>query len=165
MLCFQHMKPPRREIERKFLVLKDKLPKRLPKPKRIIQGYLLTMPVQVRLRMNDGRSELQIKGPGDFESTELPIPEAEASYLLKTHLEKGTGPIVKDRHVLPSAWKGLKWELDVFRARHRGLLLAEIEIPSKSFRLDPKKFPAWIGREVTGVDRYKNKDLARLRKG
>jgi CYTH domain-containing protein len=49
------------------------------------------------------------------------------------------------------------FEVDVFEARHQGLVIAEIELK------DPKdniQLPVWIGKEVTGDNRYYNSYLA-----
>jgi len=155
--------PPRQEFERKFLVLKRFLPKRMPKATRIEQGYLRTSPIQERVRIFNGtRAVFEIKGPRNFESDALPLPVAQARYLLDQYREEGTGLILKDRHELASAWRDLVWEVDFFRGRHRGLVIAEIEIPRLGMRLDRKKFPLWIGEEVTDNPHYKNKNLAKL---
>lgn len=152
---------PGKEYERKFLVLIDKLPKRLPKPQRIVQGYLSLTPLQRRVRTINGRTAvLEVKGPNDREDEPIPLTMAEARKLLRHHTVKKASHIKKRRHVLRSAWKGLKWEIDVFDGANRGLVVAEIETPTKRYRLDPKKFPKWVGPEVTDDPSFKNRILA-----
>jgi len=152
---------PGKEYERKFLVLSGKLPKRLPKPKSIVQGYLSLAPLQRRVRIVDGRKAiLEIKGPNDREDDPVPLSLSEARELLRRHAVRNASLIRKRRYVLPSAWKGLKWEVDVFGGANQGLIMAEIETPTKRYRLDPKKFPKWLGPEVTEVASFKNRVLA-----
>lgn len=52
-----------------------------------------------------------------------------------------------------------KIELNVFRGNLEGLVLAEVEFPSreKSEEFEP---PDWFGEEVTEDIRYKNQNLA-----
>jgi CYTH domain-containing protein len=63
----------------------------------------------------------------------------------------------KLRHEIP--WKNLIIEIDTYRGRHAGLVVAEVEFPT---RTACRKFvpPAWFGREVTGEKRYSNIRLA-----
>ena len=63
--------------------------------------------------------------------------------------------IQKTRHCVE--FSGHLFEVDVFEARHQGLVIAEIELK------DPKdniQLPVWIGKEVTGDNRYYNSYLA-----
>lgn len=142
------------EIEHKFLVIREKLPDRLPAGKAITQGFLSVKPVvRVRIIKEKGRSSafLTIKGKGlrvraEFE---YPIPVRDAQQLLKL-CEKRT--VTKIRRVIGPV------ELDEFVGRHRGLWLAEIELKSRSARLP--KLPPWIGKDVTNDSRYANVNLA-----
>jgi adenylate cyclase len=54
---------------------------------------------------------------------------------------------------------GQKIELNVFQGNLEGLVLAEIEFPSreKGKEFEP---PNWLGEEVTEDSRYKNQNLA-----
>jgi CYTH domain-containing protein len=63
----------------------------------------------------------------------------------------------KLRHEIP--WKNLVIEIDIYRGRHSGLVVAEVEFPD---RATCRKFepPSWFGREVTGEKRYSNVRLA-----
>ena len=64
----------------------------------------------------------------------------------------------KLRHEVP--WKDLIIEIDTYRGRNAGLVVAEVEFPSQAAA---RKFqpPSWFGREVTGGKRYSNVKLAR----
>jgi CYTH domain-containing protein len=144
--------PP--EIEHKFLVRRDKLPRPLPPGKSIEQGFLCVEPV-VRIRITKEKKKqsafLTIKGKGlrVRDEFEYPIPVRDAKQLLKLC---GARTISKIRRVIGPI------ELDEFLGRHRGLWLAEIELRSRSAKLP--KLPAWIGKEVTGDPRYTNARLA-----
>jgi CYTH domain-containing protein len=63
----------------------------------------------------------------------------------------------KVRYEIP--WDSVMIEIDVYRGRHAGLVVAEVEFPNivscRRF-----KAPWWFGREVTGEKRYSNVRLA-----
>ena len=142
------------EIEHKFLVHRQRLPKRLPKGKEIHQGFLCSEPVvRVRLVTENGRRSgfLTIKGKGlrvraEFE---YPIPAQHAAALLKLC---GTRTIRKVRRVIGPI------ELDEFKGRHAGLWLAEIELKGRTAKLPD--LPDWIGADVTSDKQYANVNLA-----
>ena len=142
------------EIEHKFLVHRERLPRRLPRGKEIHQGFLSSMPVvRVRLVTAGGKRSgfLTIKGKGlrvraEFE---YPIPAADAAALLKLC---GTRTIRKIRRVIGPI------ELDEFKGRHAGLWLAEIELRGRTAKLPP--LPEWIGKDVTSDKQYANVNLA-----
>lgn len=52
---------------------------------------------------------------------------------------------------------GLFWEIDEFEGRHKGLTVAEIELPSPE---TPFEKPDFIGEEVTGNPAYYNSSLS-----
>ena len=139
------------EIERKFLVRKDLLPKELPPGDELEQGYLSTDPtVRVRLVATpDGtrHAELTIKGKGMLSRAEFnyPIPPADAEALLR----------LCGRSLRKVRRKLGRWDLDHFRARD--LWLAEIELTSEDERFDR---PPWLGNEVTEDPAYSNTRLA-----
>lgn len=142
-----------KEIEHKFLVQRDLLPK-LPRAHRLIQGYLCIRPtVRVRLAMRGKSSKawLTIKGPGLLarEEFEYAIPPADAKKLLKLC---GSAVLEKNRYEL----KG--WEIDEFLGRHTGLWMAEYEL--KAGRKKLPKLPEWIGTEVSSDNQYTNASLA-----
>ena len=139
------------EIERKFLIHKEKLPPELPEGDEIEQGYLSVEPaVRVRLVARpDGtrHAELTIKGKGFLTRAEFnyPIPAADAEALLRMC----TRSLRKLRRKLG------RWELDHFRGRD--LWLAEIELASEDERFDR---PPWLADEVTEDPAYANSRLA-----
>ncbi|HYF51283.1 MAG TPA: CYTH domain-containing protein [Planctomycetota bacterium] len=142
------------EIEHKFLVRRERLPRRLPAGERMIQGYLSLDPaVRVRLITKNRRQRafLTIKGKGlrvraEFE---YPLPVADAKKLLKLC---GNRLIEKTRRRFGPV------ELDEFHGKLAGLWIAEIELPSAQAKLPA--LPDWIGHEVTDDPRYTNVKLA-----
>jgi adenylate cyclase len=143
-----------KEIEHKFLVQTSKLPKSLPRGKRLEQGYLCAKPaVRVRtiIKGRRKRAYLTIKGKGKRVRAEFEyeIPFRDAQKLLQLC---GDLVLSKIRYDIG------RWELDEFRGRHKGLWLAEIELKSEREKLP--RLPAWVGREVTDDPRYFNVALA-----
>ena len=147
-----------REIERKFLLkgLPDKL-----KGSRcyiIDQGYLASESAgrQVRIRKKGKAATLTFKvGRGAHrEEREIRLGPKQFAALWP-----GTAGrrLRKVRYDIP--WKNLLIEIDVYRGRHAGLVVAEVEFPD---RVTCRKFkpPSWFGREVTGEKRYSNVRLA-----
>ena len=145
------------EIERKFLP--TRVPDDLPEGQRIEQGYLAVAAdgVEVRVRRRAGAPTLTVKsGPAHVRvEEELAIDDRRFEALWR--LTEGRR-IDKVRHVVPLGG-GLAAELDVYEGAHAGLLVAEVEFPSReaSTRFAP---PAWLGPEVTGDARYANQSLA-----
>ena len=50
----------------------------------------------------------------------------------------------------------LTWEIDVFEGKLKGLIIAEIEIPTEDFLFE---VPTWIGEEVTHNSEFLNAEL------
>jgi adenylate cyclase len=146
------------EIERVFKV--SQLPENLEQypSEKIVQGYLSidANGAEVRLRRIGERYFETYKGSGRLQRTEL---EIELSYDQFSTLWPGTENrrLEKIRYQIRQAEQ--KIELNVFRGNLEGLVLAEIEFPSreKSGRFEP---PDWLGEEVTQDRRYKNQNLA-----
>lgn len=149
-----------KEIERKFLVDKVKLPE-FPQGSKMVQGYLSFKPT-VRVRTEEGpedqrKAYITIKGEGlvGRDEFEYDIPFEEAQQLLKL---AQASLVRKTRYRLPlKEYPGLKWELDIFEGDNAGLTVAELEIPDEYFKY-PR--PEWLGREVTEDPAYKNAALA-----
>jgi adenylate cyclase len=144
------------EIERKFLIHKDRLPA-LPIGKRLKQGYIESAPGKVvRIRTSDDDAFLTLKGKTEGFSRleyEYSIPYTDAVEILDKLCSK---PIIsKTRYEIMH--EGKKWELDVFELENRGLIVAEIELSSEteSFAL-----PSWVGKEVSDLKQYRNNYLA-----
>ena len=146
------------EIERKFLVNANDFKNLATSSVCIKQAYLSKDPHRiVRIRIKDQQAFLTIKGISStsgmsrFEwEKELPLEEGEM--LFKLALPK---IIIKTRYIVPQG--ALSFEVDVFEGDHKGLVLAEIELPSEKTSID---LPPWIGKEVTGNKRYYNSYLS-----
>lgn len=146
------------EIERKFLVRKDKDFKSLAfSSSRIKQGYIAAKGATVRVRVRDDKGYLTIKEPSrdgglkryEFEK-EITLEEAEHLFQLCE-----PGIIDKTRYLVPAGAHTI--EVDVFHGDNDGLVLAEVELPDES---SPIERPRWLGEEVTGDKRYYNNELA-----
>jgi CYTH domain-containing protein len=147
------------EIERKFLIDRNKLPE-LPQPYHLTQGYLSFSPT-VRVRLEEGPQErkgyLTIKGSGlvGRDEFEYEIPADEVQQLLK--LAKAS-LVSKRRYHLPVPdAPDLKWEVDIFEGDNEGLNVAELEMPTHDYKF---QHPEWLGKDVTEDPRYKNAALA-----
>jgi CYTH domain-containing protein len=147
-----------REIERKFLV--KQLPEKLKRSRRclIAQGYLAAEAGgrHVRLRKRGKTSSLTFKvGRGAHrEEREIKLSAKQFATLWPA---TGGRRLRKLRYEIP--WRNLLIEIDIYRGRHSGLVVAEVEFPD---RATCRKFkpPSWFGREVTGEKRYSNVRLA-----
>jgi adenylate cyclase len=150
--------PSNREIERKFLL--KQLPERLKQARRcvIAQGYLAAEPGgrHVRLRKKGKTASLTFKvgRSAHREEREIKLSAKQFSALWPATVGRR---LRKLRYEVP--WKSLLIEVDVYRGKHSGLLVAEVEFPD---RATCRKFnpPSWFGREVTGEKRYSNVRLA-----
>ena len=143
------------EIERKFLVRKELLPRDLPEGDELEQGYLCVDPV-VRVRLVTGQdgtrhAELTIKGKGLLSRAEFnyPIPDEDAESLLA----------MCERSLRKVRRKLGRFDLDHFRDRE--LWLAEIELRDEREGFER---PAWLGDEVTTDPAYSNSRLATPRR-
>ena len=147
------------EIERKFLV--DDITNCLRVATAsfsIIQGYLSNDPARtVRLRSCNKQAFLTVKGASSADGTtrvewetEISIKDAEA--LLPLCLP---GSIQKTRYLVP--YKQHLFEVDVFEKDLEGLVIAEIELKNANQEIE---IPDWLGKEVTGDNRYYNSYLA-----
>jgi len=146
------------EIERKFLVNSNDFKSLASSKVFIQQGYLSKDPHRtVRIRIRDKQAFLTIKGISNasgmsrFEwEKEIPLNEGKAlmALCLPTIIEK-------TRYLVSQG--ELYFEVDVFEGDHKGLVLAEIELPSETAKV---KLPSWIGKEVTGQKAYYNSYLS-----
>jgi adenylate cyclase len=144
------------ETERKFLV--DEL-KWNPAESgtKIIQGYLSEDPERtVRVRIYGERAFLAIKGiTTGFtrDEFEYQIPLVDAEQLMKLAIYE---PVEKIRYKQKE--NGFIWEIDVFRGKNNGLILAEIELENELVEIE---IPHWIKKEVTGEKQFYNLMLAK----
>jgi adenylate cyclase len=147
-----------REIERKFLV--KCLPDDLKQSRSFVieQGYLATESAgrQVRLRKTGSTTSLTFKvGRGSHrEEREIKLSPKQFAALWP-----GTAGrrLRKVRYEIP--WDNVMIEIDIYRGRHAGLVVAEVEFPNTA-SCRRFKAPSWFGREVTGEKRYSNVRLA-----
>lgn len=146
------------EIERKFLVVSDVWRGATAHSTTIRQAYLARSDATtVRVRIVDEREAfITVKGPptGPIRAEyEYAIPVEDARELMNLR----TGSIIeKRRHLIRH--HDADWEVDVFEGAHKGLVVAEVELPGADARFER---PAWLGTEVTDNPHYSNVHLAR----
>lgn len=146
------------EIEKKFLVTGD-FRNETFLTFHIVQGYLSRNPERVvRIRIKDDKGYITIKGNNNESGAtrfewEKEIPVEEARQLLKL-CEPGI--IDKTRHLIKNTDGKHIWEVDVFNGNNEGLVIAEIELDDENDAFDR---PSWLGKEVTGDQRYYNSNL------
>lgn len=145
------------EIERKFLVADDSWKGAVHKSLVCKQGYLVSNSEKsVRIRVIGTKAFLTIKGAtqglsrSEYEY-EIPVIDAEGMLQLCS-----APPVEKTRHYIMHG--GMTWELDVFEAANAGLVMAEIELTSEE---QPFDLPPWVGKEVSGDERYYNGYLSK----
>ena len=148
-----------KEIERKFLVKSD-FKEFATSKLNIVQAYLSNDPKRiVRIRKVNEKAFLTIKGKSsesgmaryEFEK-EILLKEADDLIKLKV------GELIeKTRYIIPTT-NGLFFEVDEFHGNNKGLCLAEIELPEEDTEF---KIPNWLGKEVTGNEKYYNSFLAK----
>jgi adenylate cyclase len=144
------------EIERKFLVSNDAWKISVSRKIRMRQGYLSEgYDRSVRVRIENESAHINIKSSRDgihrleYEYT---IPVSDAEEILDRVALK---PLVeKTRHIVHH--KGLEWEIDVFEGDNKGLIVAEVELPSADTHIP---MPEWVGMEVSDDMRYYNVSL------
>jgi CYTH domain-containing protein len=145
------------EIERKFVI--ETLPEGLPlgAGMTVRQGYaVVAEAAELRLRVKGGRHLLTVKkGSGlareEYE-IELSAEQFDAMWPATAgrRLEKTRLLLELGRHTA---------EIDVYEGALAGLITAEVEFESteEAAAFEP---PGWFGREVTGDDRWANRNLA-----
>jgi len=147
------------EIERKFLVSGD-FSNDVVEEIDIIQAYLLKDPKKtIRIRQYGNKAFITIKGIGNKSGLsrleiekEISLEEAELLFPL---CEKGQ--IEKTRNIVH--YKGKTFEVDVFKGKLEGLIIAEIELESEDETFTK---PQWLGKEVTGNKKYYNSYLSTI---
>ena len=144
------------EIERKFLVAKDRLGP-LRDGEEISQGFIATVDVSaVRIRVAGERAWLTIKGEnvGARRSEfEYAIPMEDARQILDEFCD---GSVIRKTRYRRQ-YQGHEWEIDVFHGDNSGLVIAEVELRSET---ESPAIPDWVIAEVTGEPRYYNVNLA-----
>jgi len=148
------------EIERRFLLANDSWRAMVLHSAPLKDGILaLDNRRKVRVRIQDEQATLTIKGPrigivrDEFEY-EIPLSDARA--LLARHC---SGRIIeKTRHYI--FYGEHEWHIDEFRGLLDGISLAEVELQTESTPLD---VPTWIGREITGIAKYRQSTMIKAR--
>lgn len=146
------------EIERKYLVNSLAFKDEAFTQNDIAQGYLNSNPERtVRIRVKGNKGFITIKGMGNESGAsrlewEQEIPVEDAKTLLKL-CEKGA--IEKTRYEVKSGLHII--EIDEFHGDNEGLIIAEIELENEN---DSIEKPSWLGKEVTGDQRYYNSYLS-----
>jgi len=150
--------PSLREIERKFLL--KRFPANLKKypHDKIEQGYLAVGRggLQVRLRKKGSVLSLTYKEGtrGGREEREVRLSLEQFKALWPATAGRR---LTKVRYDVP--WKKHTIEIDVYRGRHEGLVVAEVEFDDQKSAAEFQR-PDWLGRDVTGKTKYINVALA-----
>jgi adenylate cyclase len=145
------------EIERKYLVLNDDWRMSASEGSTFFQTYLMARKDRfTRIRIVDSeRAFLAVKfrtSPLRREEFEYEIPYPDAVEMIG-HV---TDVLEKTRHEV--MFRGYRWEIDVYGGARKGLVIAEVELKSET---DAAPRPPWLGIEITGVDAYSNRAMAR----
>ncbi|MFD5144338.1 CYTH domain-containing protein [Streptomyces sp. NPDC058401] len=145
------------EIERKYLICPD-APLYVPPGTPILQGYLAVGADhrEARLRRQGSRHTLTAKsGSGlvrkEWE-TELTPEQFDALWPATA-----TARLSKLRHTVTVP--GARAVLDIYRGRHHGLRVAEVEFEDLA-AAEAFRPPVWFGQEVTGRPELANQYLA-----
>ena len=151
------------EIERKYLVLSMQDDVVLPEGLEIDQGYLASDGITVRVRTKGPKAYLTIKYSPEGQPERTPVPGAaiqreEFEYEIpvadaRKMLDAAKSRLQKVRFFLPSGV-----ELDIFKGRHQGLILAEFESDNGA---QAPKVPGIEWVEVTEDPRYSNSWISR----
>ena len=143
------------EIERKFLI--EELPLNFEETIHIRQYYLSNSQNMVqRLRIfNQEKAIMSFKektskiSKYEFEYT---IPLKDANKMISI----ADVPFIdKKRHIIHI--DSIKWEIDEFLDKNKGLIIAEVELETEAQSI---KIPNWIDKEVTNDKKYYNYNLA-----
>jgi adenylate cyclase len=145
-----------KEIEHKYLLIDDSYKSLVSDRLHIIQGYISRDKNHtVRVRIVNDRAVITLKGAnkGDTRAEfEYPVPVADAEEMLANLCEP---PVIeKYRNIV--IFSGNRWEIDEFQGALKGLVMAEIEIPSSDYQY---AIPPFIGKNVTNDARYYNSNL------
>lgn len=143
------------EIEHKYLVVNDSFKTLATASVEITQGYIDRTPEHVvRVRRKACQGFITIKGltHGDTRAEyEYEVPSADVDGLLALC----QGRILhKRRWIVP--YEGHIWEVDEYGGDLKGLIVAEIELPSSDVQYS---LPPFVGKDVTCDPAYFNSNL------
>ena len=144
-----------KEIERKFLVDQDLLPKNII-GEEYIQAYIaINDQGIVRIRIKGSIALLTIK------TSEKGMTRNEFEYEVPLEDAKSLVELFNDKIIYKTRYKitidKKLWEVDEFHKENKGLWLAEIELESEN---ELFSLPEWIKKEVTGDQKYFNAYLS-----
>ncbi|MBD01850.1 MAG: adenylate cyclase [Candidatus Marinimicrobia bacterium] len=144
-----------KEIERKFLVDQDLLPKNII-GEEYIQAYIaINDQGIVRIRIKGSIALLTIK------TSEKGMTRNEFEYEVPLEDAKSLVELFNDKIIYKTRYKitidKKLWEVDEFHKENKGLWLAEIELESEN---ELFSLPEWIKKEVTGDHKYFNAYLS-----
>ncbi|WP_170295119.1 CYTH domain-containing protein [Paracoccus aestuariivivens] len=149
-----------KEIERKFLVANSGWQAGVSHQQELHDGLISTTEGRkVRVRIQDDQAILTVKGPRHGivrDEFEYPVPLADAQEMLRLC---GDEVVEKTRYHIPAG--ELTWTVDVYHGLLAGITIAEVELPSLNY---PVPLPAWVGREVSGVQAYRKVNMVAARK-
>jgi adenylate cyclase len=125
--------------------------------KQQLAALIETANITPRIRLMDDCAFVTIKGPvvdysraeWEFQVMKEDVHDLVTSFRFPY--------VMKVRFEVPSE-EGLIWEIDFFEGDNRGLVMAELEVPSADFEFAR---PHWLGVEVTDDGRFGNGSLAR----
>ena len=144
------------EIEKKFLVVSASYKEMANEKYKIKQGYISeTKKAVTRVRISNKDAYITIKENKKEISKlefEYSIPIKEGLYLIENLCNDDI--IMKTRYIVE--FEGLQWEVDEFKGKNNGLVIAEIELEDESQKF---RKPKWVGNEVTDDERYYNVNL------
>lgn len=145
------------EIEKKYLVEEPPGDLHARPFVSIEQGYLIvTESEELRVRKKGQSHYLTFKKGLGTTRQEIEIAISEDQY--RDFLQHVVGSVIhKKRFGYP--FRDLTIEIDVYRRNLEGLLVAEVEFDSKE-RMKEFEPPAWLGREISSAEEFKNKNLA-----
>lgn len=150
-----------KEIERKFLVANDGWLNGILRSQRLRDGLILMNEGRkVRIRIQDDQAILTVKGPREGivrDEFEYPIPLADGLEMIDRLC--GAEVLEKTRHHVPEG--ELTWTVDVYGGLLSGITIAEVELPQVDHDL---RLPAWVGREVTGLQEYRKVNMVAARR-
>ena len=148
------------EIERKFLLANDSWRGQCVRRERLRDGLIATAGNRkVRVRAYAHRATLTVKAKtGGLRNAEYEyeIPLTDAEEMLTSHCDGNV--LTKTRHYVP--YEGFMWEIDEYEGLLKGVVLAEVELPSED--IEPPR-PPWLGIEVTGRPEYKKINMHAVR--
>ncbi|OUW60294.1 MAG: adenylate cyclase [bacterium TMED198] len=144
------------EIEKKFLVVSESYKEIANEKYKIKQGYISeTKKAVTRVRISNKAAYITIKENKKEISKlefEYSIPIKEGQYLIENLCNDEI--ITKTRYIVE--FEGFLWEVDEFKGKNKGLVIAEIELEGETQKFSK---PKWIGDEVTNDERYYNINL------